>query len=155
MFIVQGKSREPAGIVKVTKATRGEALQTANDLQSRGLPFVTIICDGRVYTMDEFASTIGQNDRTDRRVAAAPATSNEQRTSKRVLKGMWQSPSIIPGIYQDVYLVLDDFGRIGWAWRETHVEDTDFESVICDLLEGLFVNPVRVVGFNTAEGWSR
>jgi hypothetical protein len=68
---------------------------------------------------------------------------------------MWQSPSIIPGIYQDVYLVLDDFGRIGWAWRETHVEDTDFESVICDLLEGLFVNPVRVVGFNTAEGWSR
>jgi hypothetical protein len=78
MFIVQGKSREPAGIVKVTKATREEALQTANDLQSRGLPFVTIICDGRVYTMEEFASTIGQSDRTDRGVAAAPATSNEQ-----------------------------------------------------------------------------
>jgi hypothetical protein len=78
MFIVQGKSREPAGIVKVTKATREEALQTANDLQSRGLPFVTIICDGRVYTMEEFASTIGQSDRTERRVAAAPAMSNEQ-----------------------------------------------------------------------------
>ena len=47
------------------------------------------------------------------------------------------------------------FGRIGWAWRETDVEDTDYETVINDLLEGQFANPVRVIGFNTAEGWSR
>jgi len=65
------------------------------------------------------------------------------------------SPSIIPGIDRDVYLVLDDFGRIGWAWRETNVEDTDYETVINDLLEGQFANPVRVIGFNTAEGWSK
>ena|SRR2546423_14406952 len=63
--------------------------------------------------------------------------------------------SIIPGIDRDVYLVLDDFGRIGWAWRETDVEDTDYETVINDLLEGQFANPVRVIGFNTAEGWSK
>ena len=68
---------------------------------------------------------------------------------------MRESPSIIPGIYRDVYLVLDDFGRIGWAWRETDVEDTDYETVINDLLEGQFANPVRVIGFNTAEGWSK
>ena len=65
------------------------------------------------------------------------------------------SPSIIPGIDRDVYLVLDDFGRIGWAWRETNVEDTDYETVINDLLEGQFANPVRLIGFNTAEGWSK
>ena len=51
--------------------------------------------------------------------------------------------------------MLDDFGRIGWAWRETDVEDTDYETVINDLLEGQFANPVRVIGFNTAEGWSK
>ena len=68
---------------------------------------------------------------------------------------MRSSPSIIPGIDRDVYLVLDDFGRIGWAWRETDVEDTDYETVINDLLEGQFANPVRVIGFNTAEGWSK
>ena len=68
---------------------------------------------------------------------------------------MRRSPSIVPGNDRDVYLVLDDFGRIGSAWRETNVDETDFETVISDLLEGQFCNPVRIIGFNTAEGWSR
>ena len=38
---------------------------------------------------------------------------------------------------------------------ETDVEDTDYETVINDLLERQFANPVRVIGFNTAEGWSK
>jgi len=65
------------------------------------------------------------------------------------------SPSIVPGVDRDTYLILDDFGRLGCAWRETNVEDTELESVINDLLDGQYSNPVRVVGFNTAEGWSR
>ena len=36
---------------------------------------------------------------------------------------MRTSPSIIPGIDRDVFLALDDFGRMGCAWRETNVED--------------------------------
>jgi hypothetical protein len=52
-------------------------------------------------------------------------------------------------------LVLDDFGRMGCAWRETNVEDTDLEAVIEDLLEGQYSNPVRVIGFNLSEGWIR
>ena len=68
---------------------------------------------------------------------------------------MSASPSIIPGIDRDVYLVLDDFGRRGCAWRETNVEDADLEAVIQDLLEGQYSNPVRVVGFNLSEGWVR
>jgi hypothetical protein len=68
---------------------------------------------------------------------------------------MRESPSIVPGIDRDVYLVLDDFGRMGCAWRETNVEDTDLEAVIEDLLEGQYSNPVRVIGFNLSEGWIR
>ncbi len=67
------------------------------------------------------------------------------------------SPSIVPsGEDQDVYLLLDQFGRrLGRAWRETDEADTDFQTLIRHLLEGQFSNPVRIVAFNTAEGWSR
>ena len=60
MFIVQGKPRSPDGILKVIKETRQEAMQTATDLLENGMAFVTIIADGRVYTFEEFARTIGE-----------------------------------------------------------------------------------------------
>jgi hypothetical protein len=70
-------------------------------------------------------------------------------------KSGW-TPSIVPNSDdQNVYLVVDDFGRNGRAWRETDVENTDLETVILDMLEGQFKNPVRVVAFNTAEKWSQ
>jgi hypothetical protein len=55
----------------------------------------------------------------------------------------------------DVYTVLDDFGRNGCAYRETDIERGDLEAVIMGMLEGQYHNPVRVVGFNTAEKWSQ
>jgi hypothetical protein len=58
LFIVQAKPRGPAGIIKVVKDTRIEALATAVDLLDQGLPFVTIVADGRVYRPNEFALTI-------------------------------------------------------------------------------------------------
>jgi hypothetical protein len=65
------------------------------------------------------------------------------------------TPSIVPkGDDQNVYLVVDDFGRNGRAYREADVETTDLETVIADLLDGQYKNPVRVVSFNTAEKWS-
>jgi hypothetical protein len=65
------------------------------------------------------------------------------------------TPSIVPNNDdQNVYLVVEDFGRNGRAWREADVEDTDLETVILDMLEGQYKNPVRVVAFNTAENWS-
>ena len=39
--------------------------------------------------------------------------------------------------------------------RDHDVEDTDLESVITDLREGQYINPVRVVGFNVSQGWVR
>lgn len=61
------------------------------------------------------------------------------------------APSIVPrGDNQNVYLVVDDFGRSGRAYRETDVERADLEAIIMGMLEGDYRNPVRVVGFNTA-----
>jgi hypothetical protein len=70
---------------------------------------------------------------------------------------MRQSPSIVPDSFdRDIYLVLDDFGdRLGWAWPETDVAHTDRATVIRHLLEGQYSSPVRIIAFNTAEGWSR
>ena len=65
------------------------------------------------------------------------------------------TPSIVPSDDQTVYLLVDDFGRHGCAWRETAVEETDLKTIIMGMLDGEYSNPVRVVGFNTAEGWSR
>ena len=65
------------------------------------------------------------------------------------------TPSIVPnGDDQTVYLVLDDFGDLGRAYCETDVERTDLEAVVSDLFSGQYNNPVRVVCFNTAAGWS-
>jgi len=70
---------------------------------------------------------------------------------------MRTSPSMVPHAGdQDTYLVLDDFGGpIGRAWRETDEEGTRRETLIRDLFGGEYNNPVRIVAFNTAEGWSR
>jgi hypothetical protein len=59
------------------------------------------------------------------------------------------TPSIVPGDEdRDVCLVVNDFGRRGSAYCETDVEATDLETVIQDLLDGQYSNPVRVVSFN-------
>jgi hypothetical protein len=39
------------------------------------------------------------------------------------------------------------------AWRETDFEDTDLETVILDLLQCQYSDPVRIIGFNLLAGW--
>jgi len=69
---------------------------------------------------------------------------------------MRRSPSIIPDVAdRDIYLVLDDFRRLGRSWRETDDQSTDRTAIIQDPLEGQYNMPVTVIAFNTAEGWSR
>ena len=68
------------------------------------------------------------------------------------------SPGIIPHIAafdHEIYLVLDDFGRIGRAYREVDEAEADQETLIRNLLNGEYEKPIRIVAFNTAEGWSR
>jgi hypothetical protein len=66
-----------------------------------------------------------------------------------------RSPSIVPGFDVDVYLVLDDFGKIGRAYRETDESKADKETLIRNLMRGQYNDPVRIICFNTAGGWSR
>lgn len=69
-------------------------------------------------------------------------------------KSHW-TPSIAPNDSdQTVYLVAEDFGKLGRAWREAEYEATDLETVIQDLLSGQYNNPFRIVAFNTAQSWS-
>jgi hypothetical protein len=71
------------------------------------------------------------------------------------MRGSNWTPSIVPGGYdQTVYLVADDFGGLGQAWREADYKGADFETIIQDLLAGEYSNPIRVIAFNTNEGWS-
>jgi hypothetical protein len=64
-------------------------------------------------------------------------------------------PSIVPGGHdQTVYLVINKFGELGTAFSETDVDKANLETVIGDLISGQYGNPVGVVAFNTAEGWS-
>jgi len=68
---------------------------------------------------------------------------------------MPSAASLAPNFDVEVHIVLDDFGKAGRVYRETAEEDTTIGSVFDDLLTGQFNNPVRVVAFNTSEGWSR
>ena len=63
-------------------------------------------------------------------------------------------PSLVPSDEPNVYLVADDFGRAGRAWREADLETTDLETVIQDLIAGQYRRPIRVIAFNTSERWS-
>jgi hypothetical protein len=69
---------------------------------------------------------------------------------------MRRSPSIVPyDVDHDTYLVLNDFGKLGCAWCEVDEKGTDRATLIRRLLEDHYSYPVRIVAFNTAEGWSR
>ena len=70
-----------------------------------------------------------------------------------------QSPSPAPGRHANdvtVHIVLDDFGGgFGRAYRETNEAAADQKTVIENIIAGEYSRPLRVVAFNTAEGWAR
>jgi hypothetical protein len=52
-----------------------------------------------------------------------------------------------------VYLVLNGF-KTGLAYVETAPAEADYETIVQNFLSGQYGNALRVVAFNTAEGWS-
>jgi len=54
-----------------------------------------------------------------------------------------------------VHIVLNDFGDLGRAYAETDEAEADEATIIDNILSGQYSCPLRVVAFNTAEGWSR
>jgi hypothetical protein len=54
-------------------------------------------------------------------------------------------PSIVP----------EDADRDVFLWRETDETESERATLLQNMLEGQYENPVRIVAFNTAKGWSR
>jgi hypothetical protein len=54
-----------------------------------------------------------------------------------------------------VYLVLEDFGTLGRAYRETPEDGADRETIVQNIVTGQYDKLLRIVAFNTIEGWSR
>jgi hypothetical protein len=48
--------------------------------------------------------------------------------------------------------VLNDFGPLG---RETDEAEADEATIVENILSGQYSHPVRVIAFNTTEGWAR
>jgi hypothetical protein len=54
-----------------------------------------------------------------------------------------------------VHIVLDDFGSLGRAYRETDEAQSDEQAIIENLLGGEYSRPRRVIAFNAIGGWAR
>ena len=61
----------------------------------------------------------------------------------------------MPDFDVTVHIVLDDFGAAGRVYRGTDEAGASRADVVDNLLTGQFNNPLRVIAFNTVEGWSR
>jgi hypothetical protein len=67
-----------------------------------------------------------------------------------------RSSSIAPGRPEGaVYLVLDDFGPHGQAYREADPRADNEQYILHNLLTGQYSKPQSIVAFNVAEGWCR
>ena len=60
-----------------------------------------------------------------------------------------------PAFDVTIYLVLNDFGRLGRAYVETDEAHADEATIVENILSGQYSQPLRVAAFNTAEGWAR
>ena len=61
-----------------------------------------------------------------------------------------------PAFDVTVYIVLNYYGsRLGRAYAETGDDEADEKTTIENILSGQYSHLIRVVAFNTAEGWAR
>ena len=61
---------------------------------------------------------------------------------------MSHSPSIAPDdTDREIHIVLEDYGSLGRAWIAKR--EADRATLIQDLLDGQYEEPVRIVAFNT------
>jgi hypothetical protein len=67
------------------------------------------------------------------------------------------TPPLAPKLTDDVtvYLVLNDFGPLGRAYVETDEANATEGDVVSNISSGHYSQPIQVVAFNIAEGWSR
>jgi len=61
------------------------------------------------------------------------------------------APSVAPVRDVTSYIVVDDFGKSGRAFRETDVAEADEEATVDALLSGQYERPIQIVAFNLEE----
>ena len=61
----------------------------------------------------------------------------------------------LPNNDADFYLVIEGFGDRGPSFLETDVAQADRATIVSNMISGESRDPLRVVAFNTVEGWSR
>jgi hypothetical protein len=61
----------------------------------------------------------------------------------------------LPNNDVDFYLVIEGFGDRGPSFLETDVAQADRATIVSNMISGEYRDPLRVVAFNTVEGWSR
>jgi hypothetical protein len=67
-----------------------------------------------------------------------------------------RSSSIAPGRSGDVvYLVLDDFGPIGKAYRKADPGEADEKAIIDNLISGQYSHPQRVLAISLMDDFAR
>jgi hypothetical protein len=64
-------------------------------------------------------------------------------------------PPLNPENDVTAYIVVEDFGQWGRAFRETDLAEADLGTIVRNMISGEYRDPLRVVAFNTVEGWSR
>jgi hypothetical protein len=53
-------------------------------------------------------------------------------------------PSLYPEDDVTAYLVVEDFGDLGRAFRETDLAEADLDTIVRNMISGEYRNPLRV-----------
>jgi hypothetical protein len=61
----------------------------------------------------------------------------------------------LPNNDADFYLVIEGFGARGPSFLETDLAQADRDTIVRNFISGQYEDPLRVISFNAAEGWSR
>src|SRR5262249_30612531 len=60
----------------------------------------------------------------------------------------------VPNTEHTTYLLMDEIGDYGNLWREMSETETNKATIVQWIIDGQVNRPVRVVAFNTEDGWS-
>jgi hypothetical protein len=71
------------------------------------------------------------------------------------LSHAYPRPAACSKLTENVNIVLNDFGELGRAFVETDELEADEWTLVSKIISGEYSNPIRLVAFNIAEGWSR
>ena len=63
--------------------------------------------------------------------------------------------SIVPEAGHTTYLLMDEIGEYGNVWREMSEGEATEATIVQWMIDGEINRPVKIVAFNTEEGWSR